>query len=352
MNKKFITRDRCLFVVVKCFLFLFFIFPGPAVGKENVVNPKEVYTYEIMRDDISLLKVRYKDMLQVRKIGTSFYGKDLLAVKLGKGKKHILIVGAHHGREWLTASLIMKMLETYAEARAENSRLGPFSSGIFDEVSIWFVPMINPDGVAIQQNRTEDIPLSMKFYLFLLNEGSNNFLRWKANGQGIDLNRQYPAGWAELPSEPSQPLYQFYKGTKPLEAPEVQALVHFTYEVDPLIAVAYHSSGREIYWKYKNKHEKRDKNIAWKLSSLTGYELSTPPPHAVGGGYTDWFITTFNRPGFTIEICPSVVETSPPLSAFEEEWERNKWVGVFLAEEAKKLAAQGDGMEHGNGGEQ
>lgn len=135
------------------------------------------------------------------------------------------------------------------------------------------------------------------------------------------------------------------------EATEALALVHFTYEVDPLIAVAYHSSGREIYWKYKNRFEKRDKKIAWKLSSLTGYELSMPPPHAVGGGFTDWFIATFNRPGFTIEICPTVKEKSPPLSMFEEEWEKNKWVGVFLAEEAKKMSTQGDFSLRDHGGE-
>jgi g-D-glutamyl-meso-diaminopimelate peptidase len=39
----------------------------------------------------------------------------------------------------------------------------------------------------------------------------------------------------------------------------------------------------------------------------------------------------------TIEISPLVGETSPPLSVFETEWERNKYVGLTLAEEAKHL---------------
>ena len=39
-----------------------------------------------------------------------------------------------------------------------------------------------------------------------MNEGLENFERWKANGIGMDLNRQYPAGWKSLSNEPRFPL--------------------------------------------------------------------------------------------------------------------------------------------------
>jgi g-D-glutamyl-meso-diaminopimelate peptidase len=39
----------------------------------------------------------------------------------------------------------------------------------------------------------------------------------------------------------------------------------------------------------------------------------------------------------TIEVSPLVGETSPPLSVFKAEWERNKFVGLTLAEEARSL---------------
>jgi g-D-glutamyl-meso-diaminopimelate peptidase len=39
----------------------------------------------------------------------------------------------------------------------------------------------------------------------------------------------------------------------------------------------------------------------------------------------------------TIEISYHVGETSPPLSVFKTEWERNKYVGLTLASEAKSL---------------
>ena len=97
-----------------------------------------------------------------------------------------------------------------------------------------------------------------------------NFDRWKANGIGLDLNRQYPAGWRELSKQPDFPYYQFYRGKKPLEAKEVKALTRFIRKIEPEIAVAYHSAGREIFWNYQNgKHLKRDKRIAKKISKLT-----------------------------------------------------------------------------------
>ena len=48
----------------------------------------------------------------------------------------------------------------------------------------------------------------------------------------------------------------FIKAEQPLEAAEVKALTDFTKEIDPLIAVSYHTSGREIFWHYKNKRRK------------------------------------------------------------------------------------------------
>ncbi len=319
-----------------CLLFLSL----PVYAEDKIVEPREVYTYEHLREDISQLQARYGEILTVRKIGTSFFGKEIPAVKLGKGNKHILMIGAHHGREWITSSLLMNMLETYAKAYQDMSPLGSFSPAVFDEISIWFVPMLNPDGVSIQQGKLEELHPSVREYIYFLNKGSSNLSRWKANGQGIDLNRQYPAGWDELPGEPSRPSYKFYKGTRPVETNETQAIVRFTYEAEPLVAVSYHSSGREIFWKYYNKFEERDRKLAGMVSKLTGYKLSKPPSPSNGGGYTDWFITAFSRPCLTIEICPPVEETAPPLSIFDEEWRRNQFVGVLLAEEAKKLLEQ------------
>ncbi|MFL6559394.1 MAG: carboxypeptidase, partial [Bacillus sp. (in: firmicutes)] len=122
------------------------------------------------------------------------------------------------------------------------------------------------------------------------------------------------------------------------ESKEVRALTKFINEIHPTIAVAYHTAGREIYWNYKNgRNLKRDKHIAKKISKITGYKLAKPEKNAIGGGFTDWFITTYNRPAMTVEISYLVGETNPPLSVFQKEWKRNRKVGLKLAAEAKKI---------------
>lgn len=303
----------------------------------QVVNPHQVYTYEQMEEDLQLLKQIYPNELSIKTIGQSHFGREIWVVKLGKGEKNILLIGSHHGREWLTSTLLMAMLEQYVHSYRESSEYGPFSIKVLDNVSIWFVPMLNPDGVTIQQSGLAAAPVGMEDELFEMNGYSLDFSKWKANGVGIDLNRQYPAGWNKLNKIPI-PWYQFNKGEKPIQANEVKALTTFTEQLKPSIAISYHTSGREIFWKYKNGvHKKRDKLLAKKVSLLTGYSLSTPLKNAVGGGFTDWFITTYHQPGMTIEISPLVEETNPPVSVFSEEWKRNELVGILLAAEAQKM---------------
>jgi g-D-glutamyl-meso-diaminopimelate peptidase len=307
------------------------------VSNAKVVETNRPYSYDILKQDIAKIHHTYKK-IEVKSIGKTHFGRTIYGIKLGEGKRNIVLIGAHHGREWMTSMLLMKKLEGYAKAYQHETNFGSFSTDILNDVSIWFIPMLNPDGVTIQQNTLDKFPQDHQKHLLAMNEGLENFERWKANGLGVDLNRQYPADWKALNHQPDSPSYQFYKGKKPLEAKEVKVLTQFIREINPVIAVAYHSSGEEVFWNYYNgKHLHRDKQIAKKVSKLTGYKLGKPPKHATGGGFTDWFITHYHRPALTIEISPLVGETSPPLSVFETEWERNKYVGLTLAEEAKNF---------------
>jgi len=308
------------------------------VTSAKIVEVNKPYSYEMLEDDLSKINQRYKEKIKIKSIGKTHFGRDIWAIRLGRGKKNVVLIGSHHGREWMTSLMLMKMLESYSATYNESGFLGFKSHQIFNEVSLWFVPMLNPDGVAIQQNDFKDFPSQHQKLLLKMNDGSDNFKRWKANGMGIDLNRQYPAGWESLDQQPDSPWYKFYKGEKPLESKEVKSLTKFIKEINPTIAVAYHTAGREIFWNYKNgKNLKRDKRIAKKVSKLTGYKLTMPTKNAMGGGFTDWFITTYHRPAMTIEISYLVGETNPPLSVFQKEWKRNRYVGIKLAKEAKKV---------------
>src|SRR5690606_7258491 len=120
-------------------------------------------------------------------------------------------------------------------------------------------------------------------------------------------------------------------------------LVRFTYEIKPEVAVSYHSSGNVLFWGFHQwglthttEFAKDYFQIAEAIADITKYQLEEPASNQQGGGYTDWFIEEFSKPAVTIEIGDLVVDRSLPLTAFDDVWERNKTIGLLLAEIAQK----------------
>jgi hypothetical protein len=302
-----------------------------------VVNPHQTYTYSQMLTDLNKLSTMYPDLIQEKVIGTSAYGRDIYAVSVGKGPASILINGSHHAREWITTNLNMYMLDEYAEAyEKEQSINGLNVKQILDQTKIWFIPMVNPDGVTLSQLGPSAFPASIRSTLLAWNNGSDNFTRWKANAQGIDLNRQYDGGWSDIWYDPvTHPWYEDYKGQAPYSAPETQAVLNGINQINPQIITSYHASGGLIYFEYKvtGAEYTVDHTLASHLSTLTGYPLRYPAANPSGGGLTDWWTHNEHRPGFTIEIGPFEGEYPVPIQYFDSIWSQNKAVGLYLAEQ-------------------
>lgn len=307
--------------------------------KADIVNPKQTYTYEMMQRDIKLLEEKYPQLISTKIIGKSEYGRNIYAVSLGTGRSTVLINGSHHGREWLTTNLNMHMIDQYAQAFTNNQSIGGYSARtVLTNSTIWFVPMVNPDGVSLQQKGLSAIPSSEHAALLKMNNGSRDFRSWKANGKGIDLNRQYNAGWAQIKG-PTRPTYMNFKGYSPQSASEVKAMVQFTHEVDPEMSIAYHSSGEILFWNYLQTGSRYQRDLAYarQVGKMTSYSLVFPGPNPSGGGMTDWFIQEFKRPGFTPELGKYAGATHLPISAYDRVWQQNQQIGLYAAHEGHKL---------------
>ena len=120
---------------------------------------------------------------------------------------------------------------------------------------------------------------------------------------------------------------------------EVKAVLKLDAEIKAEMAVSYHSSGKILYWNYKQDKAtyKRDHVYAKMIGKMTGYSLIYPGNNPSGGGFTDWFIQSKKRPAFTPEISRYVYETNPPLSEFKGVWQENQAVGLYVAQESAKL---------------
>jgi len=232
---------------------------------------------------------------QVFTIGKSILGTPIPCIKLGQKDECTLFVGAHHGMEHITAGILLNF--------AENATNSPMSE---DHDSIYIVPMINPDGCEFAINGIGAAP-HLKNELLRMNGGSD-FSHWQANARGVDLNHNYDAGfdvYKEIEKELGIPsgTPTRYSGVHPESEPETKALCDLTRALSRRLkaVVALHTQGEEIYYDYGGKIPAGARELAEKLSSLSGYALSSPDKIASYGGYKDWVIDKLGIPAFTIE---------------------------------------------------
>lgn len=226
-------------------------------------------------------------------IGESELGQQIPYVFLGqKNGEYMIVQGAIHAREHLTA-LVVVCLAKYLVANPALALNG----------GIYFVPMVNPDGVRLCQEGADWITdASRKNIALTLNGGSNDFSLWKANADGVDLNVNFDAKWGSGEQNRFEPAPQNYIGAAPCSAKETQALTEFTNRIKPCVTLSYHLKGEEIYWEFGQspRRLKRDKRYADAIASYTGY--STVSVRGSAGGYKDWCVETLRIPSYTIEV--------------------------------------------------
>lgn len=315
----------------------------PSHGEE-VVKIQKIYSYDILTKDLDKLSKSFPNLISYKSIGTTPFNRDIWAVKLGTGNTNVLFTGAMHAREWISTILIMKLIENYASAYAKGEIIYDYNvEKLLNKTSIWFVPMVNPDGVTLQQFGLRAFPKEVHKELLIMNDSKSDFKRWKANAQGIDLNRQFPSDWDNKESNIYKPYYWNFKGTYPLQALEAQALAKFTEEIKPEILLSYHSSGRIIYWfsSFASvENQDKSKEIAIKYANFSGYKLVDPDTSPGAANFFDYFIKKYAKLSLTIELSKRVGETHVPIQYFPDIWQKNKQAGLFIANEAYRIVEE------------
>lgn len=302
----------------------------------QIVDGSKNLTFEEVVYKLQLITRMYPALTTLQEIGQSVEGRSLYSFKLGTGEKEILMDAAFHGREHMTTNVLMEMIESYLTAYVNGTTIGKYNvKEILNEVSIVFVPMVNPDGVTLSQGGKVKTPVAK---LKAMNNNAN-FNRWKANVNGVDLNRQFNVNWHLIKT--TKPSFKEYKGTAPQTEPEAIAMKQMIDQGNHLAYVSYHSSGQIIYWSRAKTQFERTKNLVKGVSAITGYKImpvtSKNEPIAAS---EDYFTKVKDRPAMTVEIAPFAGEASVPLKHWNDVWYRNKTVGLYVANEARKWYAQ------------
>lgn len=302
-----------------------------------VVKVAEKYSYDQMVSDIQQLQARYGEKIHVNVIGQSHDGRDIYEVIVGNinAPKHILLQGAIHAREYMTPLLMMKQAETVLFHYDTGQYDGMMLRDMLQQTALHFIPMSNPDGVALSQFGLDGLRSDflkqtvLSCYARDTAEGRTalpieQYLPlWKSNAMGVDLNHNFPADWDGIITSAAANSFAGYKGASPLSEPESQALASMADKYSWTATISYHSMGNIIYWDTQiSKVKDASMSLAQRISGVTGYRMDESDGK---GGYKDWMQSKDSPvPGITIEV--GSVSCPLPVSQYDEVWKQNRAV--------------------------
>ncbi len=270
---------------------------------ESIVTSKD-YTYRERQAIIKYLCNNYS-FLKSFEIGKSCLGKSITALKIGESEGYSLICAGTHGSERITSTVLLMYIRDICRAIKNNGSIEDLNvrKGLMGR-GVIFVPCVNPDGCDI--SLLGKSACGDKAEIFS-NICRGDFTKWNANARGVDINHNFDAGWKELKRKEISlgivgPGPTRYGGIRPNSEPETNALIDLCHNVNIRYVISLHSQGEVIYWTYGNKIPNNAKCMAEIMSTTSGYALDVPIDIATGGGFKDWFIKEFSRPGFTVEI--------------------------------------------------
>lgn len=281
---------------------------------EKVVQIRsQKYTYNQMKMDMKRLEKMYSDYCVLNKIGKSVQGRDIYDFAIGNSdaKKSLLVISTLHAREYICAAVMMKEIEYYLENYSH--KVGGVSmANTLDKIQIHYVVMANPDGVTISQTK---------------------YSAWKANGRGVDLNRNFPAKKFVVGGKAGA---QRYSGPKALSEPESRAIAELTKKLKKEQqlqgVINYHAMGRIIYGDCKSSKLSKAINAMHHIAKKnTGYKaaLDDPSIPTWGGQYREYVMYMLGLPSITIEIGTSAAPC--PYWQYETEFQKNKYIVIQIA---------------------
>ena len=314
----------------------------PQLEPRYTVDPYAPYDYDDMQADVQQLAAMYPQYIEVSSIGSSVEGRDLTLVKMGSGKTKILLVGAHHAREYITSTYLMNTIDKYLYAAAKGQSIGSYDvEEMLSKVSVYIVPMVNPDGVNLVINGLESAsdPEAVSGMAML----KDTYAEWKANINGVDLNRQYPCFWDEKKQNTYEPSSEMFKGFSAASEPEVKAMMALCKNNEFALAASFHSKGEIVYWADSGTVDSIPfaEQTADAVCSVSGYEKQpvSQDPAVYGAGFENWFRQELGRPGLCIELTPGGGGSVPHDDAGFDElvWDKAQLITAVLMEQSINL---------------
>lgn len=296
----------------------------------------ENYCYEKLIGDAFGLANKYSEILKYVTVGKSHDNRDIILLKLGVGRQHLICCSGVHARENVNPIVMLRIIEDYAEfyyqhkkrkqdfkrrdhytkirdnVEYENILYGTCIYEMLQTFTILFVPLLNPDGYMISLNGFDTI--NNPELRAICKSKKVAAVEWKFNARGVDLNRNFPC----MLYRPKGP------GEYAASENETKALISIFHEYRSKGFLDFHSRGKQIYYHRRimsDAYNAKQKEIALRLAGVTNYVLNPPEieidPGDTGGNTVHYYSERFKKPALTIETVEEDAEF--PLSIMHRE---------------------------------
>jgi hypothetical protein len=277
----------------------------PDVRAAALREDASFHTYQQLRDTWAIIAQNHPSICRLDTIGHSFNGNLIPAMKISdnvdvmEGEPRICFDFSIHGNENNGCEIahysLIQVVEGY--------NIDPDITRWVNEREIWLVPMDNPDGL---------------------------IARTRANGNGVDCNRNYGLSWG----------FGSNGGSGPFSEPETQCY-YWLGEEHPMAAWSQYHSGVEVVmwcWGYTTRAAPDSVITAYEMTRY-GQICNYPAGqisrilYSVTGGSVDWYQGANGALGYVAEVCdgqPSPTSQIDTINrknwtAMKEQIERVMW---------------------------
>lgn len=294
------------------------------------------YSYDQLTDLLEQLQSHYPDIFFYHSIGKTYQSRGIWLAKISdnvtidEDEPEILFMGGVHGHEkpgyQVVIYTIKSILENYSAYNVNQSFTARIRS-IINNTELYFMPMVNPDGVEANCRKNQR-PNDCLF--------GNNFFR------GVDINRNFGYKWEEFNKHPfkyafgtfpyslkrTNVMYPFldfksingrgyYRGPYPFSENESRAVKQFIENSSIKINIDYHTTGEKITYPWSWTHDPPpDENtflsIGENISKINGYKIIQGSKwYYILGCSKDWLYAEHGVFSFVIELCNSSGPSAP-----------------------------------------
>lgn len=271
------------------------------------------HNYKELTEELKNIAASRPEIFHLFSIGKTHEGRDIWCVQINttplKGrpsqnyfsaKPAIAFMGNMHAREHVSAELPLMALQFLAA----NYEKDPIITNLMQTREIFFIPMLNPDGVEFDI-KTGEYQMHRKN---MRNNGKGSY--------GVDLNRNFGFGWNTGGSS-KDPDSDVYMGPGPFSEPESYALKKFVEDRPNLkLLTSFHTYSELILYPWGHLYDPianaKDlaayKTMAEKMASWNGYKpQQSSDLYIASGDSADWSYGEHGVFSFTFELSPKTM---------------------------------------------